>query len=103
MDSALAIVDKGRTDVNVAEVMHVIGDVRGRTCLVLDDLIDTAGTLGKTPHALLENGAAAVFFCASPAVRSGRAGCAIVHPPLLEMGVSNTLPLHKPPPQHTRQ
>src|SRR6266481_4581738 len=73
MDSALAIVDKRRTDINVAEVMHVIGDVRGRTCLVLDDLIDTAGTLVKTAHALLENGALSVYSCASHAVLSGPA------------------------------
>src|SRR5262249_62097304 len=56
MDAALAIVDKRRVDVNVAEVMHVIGDVHGRTCLVIDDLIDTAGTLVETPEALLEKG-----------------------------------------------
>ena len=47
MDAALAIVDKRRVEMNVAEVMHVIGDVNGRTCLVIDDLIDTAGTLVK--------------------------------------------------------
>ncbi len=54
MDAALAIVDKRRVEMNVAEVMHVIGDVEGRTCLVIDDLIDTAGTLVKTAQALLE-------------------------------------------------
>src|ERR1700757_2715194 len=48
VDAALAIVDKRRTDMNVAEVMHVIGDVKGRTCLIIDDIIDTAGTLVKT-------------------------------------------------------
>ena len=53
----LAIVDKRRTDMNVTEVMNVIGDVRGRTCLILDDIIDTAGTLVKTVEALLEQGA----------------------------------------------
>src|ERR1700687_4689547 len=61
MDSALAIVDKRRTDINVAEVMHVIGDVAGRTCLVIDDLIDTAGTLVKTASALMDNGATEVY------------------------------------------
>src|SRR5438309_2352698 len=61
MDAALAIVDKRRVDMNVAEVMHVIGDVNGRTCLVIDDLIDTAGTLVKTASALKENGACAVY------------------------------------------
>jgi phosphoribosylpyrophosphate synthetase len=52
MDAALAIVDKRRVEMNVAEVMHVIGDVKGRTCLMIDDLIDTAGTLVKTAAAL---------------------------------------------------
>ena len=59
MDSALAIVDKRRVEMDVTEVMHVIGDVRGRTCLILDDIIDTAGTLVKTCQALLDAGARA--------------------------------------------
>ncbi len=95
MDSALAIVDKRRTDINVAEVMHVIGDVRGRTCLVLDDLIDTAGTLVKTAHALLENGALSVYSCASHAVLSGPAVENIANSPLVEVVVTNTIPLNE--------
>ena len=59
MDSALAIVDKRRVEMDVTEVMHVIGDVNGRTCLILDDIIDTAGTLVKTCQALLDAGARA--------------------------------------------
>src|ERR1700736_1226995 len=74
VDAALAIVDKRRVEMNVAEVMHVIGDVDGRTCLIIDDLIDTAGTLVKTASALLENGATSVYACASHAVLSGPAG-----------------------------
>src|SRR6202044_1169919 len=73
MDAALAIVDKRRVEMNVAEVMHVIGDVDGRTCLVIDDLIDTAGTLVKTAAALKENGASEVYACASHPVLSGPA------------------------------
>src|SRR6202035_2335548 len=73
VDAALAIVDKRRTDMNVAEVMHVIGDVKGRTCLILDDIIDTAGTLVKTAEALVSAGAAKVFACASHPVLSGPA------------------------------
>src|SRR5258707_3467866 len=57
MEAPMAIVDKRRTDMNVTEVMHVIGDVHDRTCLVLDDIIDTAGTLVKTAEALIKNGA----------------------------------------------
>jgi ribose-phosphate pyrophosphokinase len=93
MDSALAIVDKRRVDVNVAEVMHVIGDVHGRTCLVIDDLIDTAGTLVKTAHALLENGAIDVYACASHAVLSGPAVENISQSPIRSVIVTNTIPL----------
>ena len=57
LDSPLAIIDKRRTDVNVAEVMHIIGDVEGQHCLIVDDLIDTAGTLVKAAEALLKQGA----------------------------------------------
>ena len=56
LDSPLAIIDKRRTEVNVAEVMHIIGDVAGQHCLIVDDLIDTAGTLVKAAEALLEAG-----------------------------------------------
>ena len=93
MDAALAIVDKRRVDVNVAEVMHVIGDVHGRTCLVIDDLIDTAGTLVKTARALLENGATQVFACASHPVLSGPAIENISKSAITEVVVTNTIPL----------
>jgi ribose-phosphate pyrophosphokinase len=93
MDAALAIVDKRRVDINVAEVMHVIGDVHGRTCLVIDDLIDTAGTLVKTARALLENGATQVFACASHAVLSGPAIENISKSDITEVVVTNTIPL----------
>ncbi len=73
MQAPLAIVDKRRTDINVAEVMHVVGDVHGKTCLIIDDIIDTAGTLVKTVDALFASGAAAVYACASHAVLSGPA------------------------------
>ena len=73
MDSALAIVDKRRVEMDVTEVMHVIGDVRDRTCLILDDIIDTAGTLVKTCQALLDAGARQVYACATHAVLSGPA------------------------------
>ncbi|HEX6504520.1 MAG TPA: ribose-phosphate pyrophosphokinase [Terriglobales bacterium] len=93
MDAALAIVDKRRVDVNVAEVMHVIGDVTGRTCLVIDDLIDTAGTLVKTAEALLESGALGVYACASHAVLSGPAVENISRSPIAQVVVTNTIPL----------
>jgi ribose-phosphate pyrophosphokinase len=93
MDAALAIMDKRRVEMNVAEIMHVIGDVNGRTCLVIDDLIDTAGTLVKTAAALVENGATTVYACASHAVLSGAAVENISKSHFTEVVVTNTIPL----------
>ncbi len=93
VDAALAIVDKRRVEMNVAEVMHVIGDVNGRTCLIIDDLIDTAGTLVKTAAALVENGATQVYACASHAVLSGPAVENIRNSVIKEVVVTNTIPL----------
>jgi ribose-phosphate pyrophosphokinase len=93
VDAALAIVDKRRVEANVAEVMHVIGDVDGRTCLIIDDLIDTAGTLVKTAEALIANGATSVYACASHAVLSGPAVENIRNSVIKEVVVTNTIPL----------
>jgi ribose-phosphate pyrophosphokinase len=93
VDAALAIVDKRRVEMNVAEVMHVIGDVSGRTCLIIDDLIDTAGTLVKTAQALMDNGATQVYACASHAVLSGPAVDNIMKSVIKEVVVTNTIPL----------
>jgi ribose-phosphate pyrophosphokinase len=93
VDAALAIVDKRRVEMNVAEIMHVIGDVHGRTCLIIDDLIDTAGTLVKTAAALIENGATQVYACASHAVLSGPAVENIRNSVITEVVVTNTIPL----------
>ncbi len=94
VDAALAIVDKRRVEMNVAEIMHVIGDVRGRTCLIIDDLIDTAGTLVKTASALIENAATCVYACASHAVLSGPAVENIRNSVIKEVVVTNTIPLN---------
>jgi len=93
MDSALAIVDKRRVEMDVTEVMHVIGDVHGRTCLILDDIIDTAGTLVKTSEALLEAGAREVYACSTHPVLSGPAVERISKSRLTEVVVTNTIPL----------
>jgi len=93
VDAALAIVDKRRVEMNVAEIMHVIGDVHGRTCLIIDDLIDTAGTLVKTAAALIENGATQVYACASHAVLSGPAVENIKNSVIKQVVVTNTIPL----------
>jgi ribose-phosphate pyrophosphokinase len=95
LEVPLAIVDKRRTDINITEVMNVIGDVRGRTCLILDDIVDTAGTLVKTAEALLEQGAEKVYACASHAVLSGPAVERIANSRLEELVVTNTIPLRE--------
>lgn len=92
MDAALAIVDKRRTDMNTTEVMNVIGDVNGRNCLIIDDIIDTAGTTVKTADALKEAGAIAVYACASHAVLSGPAIERISNSVIEQVVVTNTIP-----------
>ena len=95
MEAPLAIVDKRRTDINVAEVMNVVGDVHGKTCLIIDDIIDTAGTLVKTVDALYANGALSVYACASHAVLSGPAVERIANSRLEQVVVTNTIPLRE--------
>ncbi|HEV7218434.1 MAG TPA: ribose-phosphate pyrophosphokinase, partial [Terriglobales bacterium] len=93
IDAPLAIVDKRRVEMNVAEIMNVIGDVEGRTCLIIDDLIDTAGTLVKTAAALMDAGASAVYACCSHPVLSGPAVENISKSCIQEVIVTNTIPL----------
>ena len=93
LGSPLSIIDKRRTDVNVAEVMHIIGDVEGQHCLIVDDLIDTAGTLVKATEALLKQGARSVRACATHAVLSGPAVERIENSELEEVIVTNSIPL----------
>ncbi len=95
MGAPLAIVDKRRTDLNVAEVMHVVGDVEGQTCLIIDDIIDTAGTLVKTVDALYASGAIGVYACASHAVLSGPAIDRIANSRLEQLVVTDTIPLRE--------
>jgi len=93
LNAPLAIIDKRRTEVNVAEVMNIIGDVRGKHCLIVDDLVDTAGTLVKGVEALLASGAKSVTACATHAVLSGPAVERISSSALQELVVTNTIPL----------
>ncbi|HYN14526.1 MAG TPA: ribose-phosphate pyrophosphokinase [Terriglobales bacterium] len=93
MDSALAIVDKRRVEMDVTEVLHVIGDVRGRSALILDDIIDTAGTLCKTADALIAAGASRVYACATHPVLSGPAVERIAKSKIEQVIVTNTIPL----------
>ncbi|MCY4188633.1 MAG: ribose-phosphate pyrophosphokinase [Bryobacterales bacterium] len=89
----LAIIDKRRDKPSVSEVMHVIGDVRGRTCVITDDLVDTAGTLINGVQALLDEGAAEVYAVATHAVLSGPALGRIKGSKLKELAVTNSIPL----------
>jgi len=93
LDAELAVVDKRRSEDGTAEVMNVIGDVAGRTCILQDDIIDTAGTIQKAATALKAAGAGKVLACAVHGVLSGPAIERIEHSPLDEMIVTNTIPL----------
>ncbi|MCX6634993.1 MAG: ribose-phosphate pyrophosphokinase [Acidobacteria bacterium] len=93
LSAPLAIIDKRRVEMNVAEVMHIVGDVEGQNCLMVDDLIDTAGTLVKGAEALQRAGAASVRACATHGVLSGDAVERIENSPLVEVVLSNSIPL----------
>jgi ribose-phosphate pyrophosphokinase len=96
MNAPLAIIDKRRTDANVAEVMNIIGHVRGKHCLMVDDLVDTAGTLVNGVDALLDQGALSVAAFATHAVLSGSAVERISGSALKELVVTNSIPLSAP-------
>jgi ribose-phosphate pyrophosphokinase len=93
LNAPLAIIDKRREEANVAEVMNVVGEVEGRNCLLVDDLIDTAGTLVKGAEALMEKGAASVSACATHAVLSGPAVSRIEESCIKEVVFTNSIPL----------
>lgn len=93
LNAPLAIIDKRREQANVAEIMNIIGDVRGRHCIVVDDLIDTGGTLVKGAEALLSAGAASVSACATHPVLSDGAVERFRDSQLREIVVTNSIPL----------
>jgi len=95
LDAELAVIDKRRTDDGTAEVMNVIGDVEGRTCIIQDDIVDTAGTITKAAGALKNNGAARVLACAVHGVLSGPAIERIDKSPIDKMIVTDTIPQTK--------
>ena len=93
LGSELAIIDKRRPKANVSEVMHVIGEIEGRNCVIMDDMIDTAGTLVKAAEVLKERGAKRVFaYCTHP-ILSGPAVDRIAGSQLDEVVITNTIPL----------
>jgi ribose-phosphate pyrophosphokinase len=93
LDAELAVIDKRRSDDGTAEVMNVIGEVGGRTCVIADDIIDTAGTIQKGAQALVEAGAERVLACAVHGVLSDPALQRIERSPLERLIVTNTLPM----------
>ena len=93
LGAELAVIDKRRSDDGSAEVMNVIGEVGGRTCVIADDIIDTAGTIQKGAQALMEAGAERVLACAVHAVLSGPALDRIDNSPLERLIVTNTIPV----------
>ncbi len=95
LQAGLAIVDKRRTAPNVAEVMHIIGEVEGRDALILDDIIDTAGTLSKTVEALKEQGARRVLAAGVHGILSGPAIQRIEQSPLEQVLITNTTPVEE--------
>ncbi|MCF4008133.1 MULTISPECIES: ribose-phosphate pyrophosphokinase [unclassified Rheinheimera] len=92
-DADLAIIDKRRPRANVSQVMHIIGDVRDRDCIIVDDMIDTGGTLCKAAEALKEQGAKRVFAYATHAVFSGNAPEIISNSVIDELIITDTVPL----------
>ncbi len=89
----LAIIDKRRPMPNVAEVMHIIGDVKGKTVVMIDDIIDTAGTITLGAQALMDRGAKEVYACCTHPVLSGPAIERLAKSPIKEVVVTNTIPL----------
>ena len=98
VDAALAIVDKRRPKANAIEVMNVIGDVKGKTCLMVDDMIDTAGTICQGAEALIKNGAKEVYACCTHGVFSGPAMERITASPIKELIVLDTIDM----PEHVK-
>lgn len=95
IDGTIAIVDKRRAGPNMAEAMHVIGDVEGKTAIIIDDMIDTAGTLTQAVDILLKNGAKRVFAVATHPLLSGPAISRIKESPLEKLWVTDTVPLNE--------
>ena len=97
LDASLAIIDKRRPKANLSEVLNVVGEVEGMNCLLVDDMVDTAGTLANAVHALKERGAKTVYAAATHALFSGEAVSRLRDAPLEEMVVTNTVhvPEHK--------
>jgi ribose-phosphate pyrophosphokinase len=93
LNASLAIIDKRREKANVSKVMHIIGNVKGKVAIILDDMIDTGGTIVKAAEAIMQNGANSVYACCSHPVLSGNAVEKIKNSSIKELIVTNTIPL----------
>ena len=93
LDAPIAIVDKRRPEPNKSEIMNIIGDSNGKNCILLDDMIDTAGTICNAANALIELGAKGVYACATHGVLSGPAVDRLKKSPIQELVLLNTLPI----------
>lgn len=96
LGASLAIIDKRRPEPNVVEVMNIIGDVSGRTAILIDDIIDTAGTIALAATALKQAGAVELYACCTHPVLSGAAMDRLEASPLKEIVVTDTIPLREP-------
>jgi ribose-phosphate pyrophosphokinase len=92
-NASIAIIDKRREKANVSKVMHIVGDVKGKVAILLDDMIDTGGTIVQSAEALIKDGASRVYACGSHAVFSGNAVEKLNNSPIHEVVVTNTIPL----------
>ena len=99
LNAPLAIIDKRRPKANMSEVMNIIGDVSGKRALLVDDMIDTAGTICNAASALVQRGATEVYACCTHGVLSGPALERIDKSPIKELVCTNTIPLPKDGPQ----
>lgn len=100
LSAPLAIIDKRRPEPNMSEVMNIIGSIEGKTAILIDDLIDTAGTMVLAANALIEYGATDVYACGTHAVLSGPAMQRIEDSPIKELVVTNTIPITHPNPSN---
>ena len=92
-NASIAIIHKRREAANVSKVMHIVGDVKDRKCILLDDMIDTGGTIAQAAEALIRDGASEVYACCTHAVLSGNAVERLENSPIREIIVTNTIPL----------
>jgi ribose-phosphate pyrophosphokinase len=98
LNAPMAIIDKRRPEPNVAEVMNIIGEVKGRTAIIIDDIIDTAGTMVLGANALVKAGVKDVYTCCTHPVLSGPAMQRLEESPIREVVVTNTIPITHPAP-----